>query len=201
MTIDAGAPGCAARAAPVAGSRTLDAVGATALDSRQQELRGRDARRLRTARTATYRTVVGGLRGRCLAARLGRLGGLVSDRDRHRDLGPESDGRLGLRHHELRLLGRDRSRGHAHLGRPLALSPEVAHVDQPLRRGDDDLRGDLRWTVSGDPHGAAVARLLGLPVSELPRARCGSIGVRLCSGTCSRSARTSRFRSFSGTSD
>ena len=46
-----------------------------------------------------------------------------------------------VRHHQLRLVDRHRPRRHAHLGDSAALQAAVAHVDQPLRRSDDDLRG------------------------------------------------------------
>ncbi len=57
-------------------------------------------------------------------------------------------GRLGLRHHQLRLVDRHRPRRHADLGDPAAAAPGVAHLDQPLRRGDDALRRGLRRHVS-----------------------------------------------------
>ncbi len=41
--------------------------------------------------------------------------------------GLNNPGRLGLGHHQLRLLGRHRPRRHADLGDPLPLPPEVAH--------------------------------------------------------------------------
>ena len=68
----------------------------------------------------------------------------LPDLHRRRRLGIESSGRLGLGHHQLRLLDRYRSRRHAHLRHPVPVPPEVAHVDQPLGRSDDDLRGHLR---------------------------------------------------------
>ena len=54
-----------------------------------------------------------------------------------------------LRHHQLRLVDRYRPRRHADLRHPLSLPAEVAHVDQPLRRGDDHLRGHLRRALPG----------------------------------------------------
>ena len=44
---------------------------------------------------------------------------------------------LGLRHHQFRLVDRHRPRRHADLGHSAAAAPEVADVDQPLRRGHD----------------------------------------------------------------
>ena len=105
----------------------------------------------------------GGSAPRPLARRmLGLLG--IGDRlavlGRHRRLGPEQPGRLGLRHHQLRLLGRHRPRRHADLGDPLPVPPEVAHLDQPLRRGDDDLRRHVRADLPGHPRRPAVGGLL-----------------------------------------
>ena len=51
---------------------------------------------------------------------------------------------LGVRDHQLRLVDRHRPRGHVHLGDPVPVRADVAHVDQSLRRGDDDLRGRCR---------------------------------------------------------
>ena len=50
-------------------------------------------------------------------------------------------GRVGIRHHQLRVVDRYRPRGHADLGDSAAVQADVAQLDQPLRRGDDDLRG------------------------------------------------------------
>ena len=65
-----------------------------------------------------------------------------------RHLGHQHPRRLGLRHRQLRLVDRDRPRRHAHLGDPAAAAPGVAHLDQPLRRGDDAVRGDVRRACS-----------------------------------------------------
>ena len=78
----------------------------------------------------------------------------------HRHLGHQHPGRLGLRDHQLRLVDRHRPRRHADLGDPAAAAAAVAHVDQPLRRGDDDLRGGLRRHVPAPAHGPAVVRRL-----------------------------------------
>ena len=48
----------------------------------------------------------------------------------------------------------------------LLLQAEVAHVDQPLRRGDDAVRRRVRGHLPAAPHRPAVARLLAVPVSE-----------------------------------
>ena len=124
----------------------------------------------------------------------GRGRGLLPDRHRHRDLGSQPHRRLGLRHHELRVLGRHRPRGDADLGDPVPDATEVAHVDEPRGRSDDDLRGDLRRTLSGHPHGASLAG--ALDVFPYPNGR-GPLWVNFrspCCGTSSRSGPTSRFR-------
>ena len=73
------------------------------------------------------------------------------------DLGKQHPGRLGVRHHQLRLVDRHRPRGHADLGDPAAAPAEVANVDQPLRRGDDAVRGRVRADVSAAAHRPPVA--------------------------------------------
>ena len=65
-----------------------------------------------------------------------------------RHLGHQHPGRLGLRDRQLRLVDRHRPRRHADLGDPAAAPAGVAHVDQPLRRGDDALRRRLRRACS-----------------------------------------------------
>jgi hypothetical protein len=40
----------------------------------------------------------------------------------------------------------------------------VAHLDQPLRRGDDPLRGVVRRHLPAVPHRPPVARVLAVPV-------------------------------------
>ena len=74
--------------------------------------------------------------------------------------------RLGLRDRQLRLVDRYRSRRHADLGDFVFAEPEVAHVDQPLCRSDDAVRGRLRGLVSADPHRASVDGVLHVPVPE-----------------------------------
>ena len=69
--------------------------------------------------------------------------------------------------HQLRLVDRHRPRRHADLRDPAALQAAVAHVDQPLRRSDDDLRGHVRRDLPGLPHRPSVARgVLAVPVSQ-----------------------------------
>ena len=63
-------------------------------------------------------------------------------------VGHQHPRRLGLRHHQLRLVDRHRPRGHADLRHPPAAAAGLAHLDQPLRRGDDAVRGRLRGASS-----------------------------------------------------
>ena len=85
----------------------------------------------------------------------------------HRHLGQQRSRRLGVRHHQLRLVDRYRPRRHADLGDSAAVPSAVAHLDQPLRRGDDALRGRVRGDVPAAPHRPAVAGyLLAVPVPE-----------------------------------
>ena len=100
------------------------------------------------------------------APRPSRRGGLVALLGGDRHLGPQRPCRLGVGHHELRVLGRDRARRDAHLGDPLPLPPEMAHLDQPRRGGDDHLRGHVRPDVPGHPRGTRLGRLLDVPGPE-----------------------------------
>ena len=98
------------------------------------------------------------------------------------DLGAQPDRRLGLRHHQLRLLGRHRPRRHAHLGHPVPLPAEVAHQHQPLGRGDDPLRGHVRGAVPAHPHGPPLAGLLDVPLPEHPRPAVGQLPLAAALG-------------------
>ena len=58
--------------------------------------------------------------------------------------------------------------GHADLGHPLPAAAEVAHQHQPLRRGHDHLRGDLRRHLPGHPRRPHLGGVLAVPDPELP---------------------------------
>ena len=60
--------------------------------------------------------------------------GLVAVLGGDRHLGPQPTGRLGVGHHELRVLGRDRARRHADLGDPLSLPPDAGAPRSTGRR-------------------------------------------------------------------
>ena len=76
-------------------------------------------------------------------------------------------GGVGVRHHQLRLVDRHRPRRHADLRDSAALQAAVAHVDQPLRRSDDDLRRACARRSSRSSTPAALAGgLLAVPVSQ-----------------------------------
>src|SRR5262249_18739821 len=63
---------------------------------------------------------------------------------------------------------RHRSRRHADFGGSAAPSPDVAHLDQPLRRGHDALRRHVRRGLSGVPPRPPVAPVLALPLPPHP---------------------------------
>ena len=128
---------------------------------------------------------------------------LVSDRlavhPRRRHLGHQDPGRLGLRHHQLRLVDRDRPRRHLHLRDPAAAPPGLAHLDQPLHRGDDALRRGLRGDVSRSSTSAGR----NMPTGCLPiriRWASGRSGAARWSGMSSRSPPMASSRWSSGTS-
>ena len=82
-------------------------------------------------------------------------------------LGRQHPGRLGLRHHQLRLVDRHRPRRHADLGDPAAAQAGLAHVDQPLRRGMTIFAVMCARHLPADPHRPPVARrLLAVPLPE-----------------------------------
>ena len=71
---------------------------------------------------------------------------------------------------------------------------------QPLRGGDDDLRGHVRRHLPRHPRRARLGGCTGSSRSRTRR-RCGRTSARRCCGTCSRSAPTSPSRCCSGTRD
>ena len=94
---------------------------------------------------------------------------------RHGHRRREPAGRLGLVHHQLRLLDWHRPRGHAHLGRPLPLPSAVEDRHQPGRRGDDAVRRRLRRDLPDHPPRARLVRLLARAVPERPRPPLGEL--------------------------
>ena len=85
---------------------------------------------------------------------------------RHGNLGYQSSGRLGFRHHQLRLVDRHRSRRHADLRNSAAAPAGVAHVDQSIRRGDDAVRGGVGGDLPAAAYRPAVVRVLDVPLSK-----------------------------------
>ena len=73
---------------------------------------------------------------------------------------------LGLRHHQLRLVDRYRSRRHADLGHSAAVEANLAQFHQPLRRGHDAVCRGLRRHVPAAAHGPSLAGLLDVPLSQ-----------------------------------
>ena len=84
----------------------------------------------------------------------------------HRHLGTEQDRRLGVRHHELCLLGRHRTCRHADLGRAVSVPTEMANGRQSVGRSDDTLRRHVCRDLSADSHGTSVAGLLDDALSQ-----------------------------------
>jgi hypothetical protein len=70
--------------------------------------------------------------------------GCLSGRYRYRNLGKQPAGRLGVRHYQLRLVDRHRSRRNADFRDSAAAQSKMAHVDQPFRRSDDAFCRRLR---------------------------------------------------------
>ena len=140
----------AARRARSAGADAPHRWRAHRQDHQRQPARARLARR--------RQRLVGLLRRGALAARHAGHLHLLDGLQGHRRVGQQHPGRLGVRHHQLRLVDRHRPRRDADLRDPAAVPAEVAHVDQPLRRGDDAVRGHLRAALPADPHRASLVR-------------------------------------------
>ena len=90
-------------------------------------------------------------------------GGDVAVSEGRRHLGDYAAGGLGLRDHQLCLVDRHRPRRHTDLGHSAALQAELAQLDQPFRRGHDDLCRGLRRHVPADSRGPSVAWVLAVP--------------------------------------
>ena len=139
------------------------------LDRRRQDPGPGDARRVRAARAQAQRGSGGGrssLPPPCWRWASGRCG--IRSRPGS-GRGGSTARSAGASTSRTSCSGSGSDTRDADLGGAALVPAEVAHLDQPLGRGDDDLRRHLRRPLSRDPHGAAVARLLGLPVPELPR--------------------------------
>ena len=93
----------------------------------------------------------------------------------HWNVGFEQDRGLGLGHHELRMVGRYRSRRYPHQRRVVAVPPEMAHGHQPFRRGDDHFRRDHGGYLPHDPHGPHLDGLLGVPPAQPVRFTLGEL--------------------------
>ena len=117
-----------------------------------------------------------------------------------RHLGHQYPGRLGLRHHQLRVVDRYRPRRHADFRHSAAAAATLAQLHQPLRGSHDAVRGGLRGHVPAAAHGPSLAGVLAVSVSQHHEAIGRSSAARWC-GTCSRSRPTPRFRCCSGSSD
>jgi hypothetical protein len=107
-----------------------------------------------------------GVRRRIYVRNAASLRGDISVRRRNRNLGRQCSGRMGLRDYQLRLVDRNRPRGHADIGNPVASQARMAHVHQSVRRSDDSFRCSVRRPVPGSALGPAVVRVLADPVPE-----------------------------------
>ena len=85
---------------------------------------------------------------------------------RRRHLGHQHQRRLGLRHRQLRLVDRHRQRRHADLVDAAADAAAMARLDQPLRGGDDALRGVDRRPLPDHSSRAAHVFLLAHALPE-----------------------------------
>src|SRR5207237_5131788 len=103
--------------------------------------------------------VVGRLRRHLDDSRFWSLLSRLSNFYRGRDLGAEPSRRLGLGHHQFRVLDRYRARRHFDFGHSLLAATEMAYFDQSFRGSDDTFRGDLRGNF---PRRACRERLDGV---------------------------------------
>ena len=84
----------------------------------------------------------------------------------HRHLGHYHPDRLGIRDHQLCVVDRHRPRRNADLGDSVFAPAELAELDQPVCGSDDVVRGGLRRHLPAGSHGASVAGLLDVSLSE-----------------------------------
>ena len=104
---------------------------------------------------------------------------------RRRCLGKHQPRHVGLADRELRVLDRYRPRRNPDFRDSFPHQTELADLDQPRRRGHDDLRGDVRRHFPGLPRRPRVVRLVPRAGARTPTAS-GRTSSRRCCGTCSR---------------
>jgi hypothetical protein len=73
---------------------------------------------------------------------------------------PEQNNRMGMGYHQLRMVGRYRSRRNPYLCYPVTLSSGMENRCKPCGRSDDHLRGNVRRPVPNLPHGSCMECLL-----------------------------------------
>ena len=83
-----------------------------------------------------------------------------------RHLGRRRSRHVGVRDRQFRLVDRNRACGNADLGDLAALETRLAHVNQPVRRGDDPVRGRLCGPFSALTPGTSLGLLLVAPVPQ-----------------------------------
>ena len=98
-------------------------------------------------------------------------------------LGHQPAGRLGVRHHQLRLVDRYRPCRNPDLGDPATAAAAVAYLDQPVRRGDDPVCRLLRRTLPTDPYRTSLVRLLDVPLPQ-HSGDVAAVPQPVCCGTC-----------------
>ena len=114
----------------------------------------------------THRIVVGRVHCFGSGADSGCRDCLVSDRHGHRHLGTEQDRGLGVRHHQLCLLGRHRTCRNTDFCRPVSVPTEMANGRQSVGRSHDTLRRHVCRNLPADSHGTSVAGVLDDALSE-----------------------------------
>jgi ferredoxin len=113
--------------------------------------------------------------------------------NRHRRLGQQQPRRLGLGRSSTSSSGSASATRERSSRRSCSCSGRSGgRRSTARRRGDDHLRGHLRGHLPDDSRRSHLADLLGVPDPE-PDGRLAELQAARCSGTCSRSAPTSRL--------
>src|SRR5690606_35063150 len=95
--------------------------------------------------------------------------------DRYRCLGVEQDSRLGMGYYRLRLVGRYRPCRDTHICSIVVVPAELAKLDQPVSRGDDNLCGNLRGYLCCGAHGTTLVSVLDFPLAQSVRIVVGEL--------------------------
>ena len=106
------------------------------------------------------------IRGRLCLAYDVFPGHIVATHSRHRNLGRQHSGGMGIRDCEFRLVGGNRARWHVHLRDFAFAFPAVAHGHQPFHGGDDSVCRVLRRSDAVASSRAAMGFLLATAISR-----------------------------------